>query len=191
MHAKQKSESWTDDEHDLRSTEAILDYAWRSYQRKQEAFDKLDSKATTLAGFIGIIIALSGGLLSKTAFSSADEGLQFVILAISARCFYSLVMMTLAVSFGYCLATLKIRRVFEPTSIKDMIAHYRTLGPLKTRKRKLLKDMIKTIRESENDFRRNNLSKSTYLQKAMNWLIYSLCMGLLGYIWYQVYASLI
>jgi hypothetical protein len=189
MHAKQKSEDWTDDEHDLRSTEAILDYAWRSYQIKQEAFDKLDSKATTLAGFIGIIIALSGGLLSKTMFSSADGRLQFVILAVSARCFYSLVMMTLAVSFGYCLATLKIRRVLEPTAIKDIVAHYRTLGPLKGRKRKLLKDMIKTIRESENDFRKSNVSKSIYLQKAMNWLIYSLCIGLLGYIWYQVYAS--
>jgi hypothetical protein len=141
------------DESDLLSTEAILEYAWKSFQIKLESFDKLDSKAATLAGFIGIIIV-----------------------------------MTLSVSFGYCLATLKVRKVLEPTSIEDMIKHYCSLGDINRRKRQLLKDMIKAIRNAENDFRKNNISKSMCLEKATNWLIYSLCIGLLGYLWYQIYT---
>jgi hypothetical protein len=176
------------DESDLLSTEAILEYAWKSFQIKLESFDKLDSKAATLAGFIGIIIALSVGLLKTDIFYPTKENMEFIILSISIRCFYLLVVMTLSVSFGYCLATLKVRKVLEPTSIEDMIKHYCSLGDINRRKRQLLKDMIKAIRNAENDFRKNNISKSMCLEKATNWLIYSLCIGLLGYLWYQIYT---
>ena len=172
MKDKPKPEEWTkEDESDLLSTEAILEYAWKSFQAKKESFDKLDSKAATLAGFIGIIMALSAGLFRTDIFNPKQETIEFIILAISIKCFYSLLIMILAVSFGYCLATLKVRKIVQPTGTEDMIKYYRNLGSFIKRKPKLLKGMINIIGEAENSFRENNLSKSEYLKIAENWLI--------------------
>lgn len=168
---------YPDDEKDIRCTEDILAYSWESYSRHIDNFDKLDSKAATLAGFIGVVLALAA---TKTD-SLADFPISSYVSA-GAFSLYTLLLPLLAVSFFFCMLVLRARRIENPTTIEDMIAHYRSLGPLDTRRRRLLKDMVKTISVAENSFRRNNVNKSRHLEHATLVLLLSLVTAVCAYV---------
>ncbi len=170
-------QQYSDDVEDNHCTEDLLSYSWESYRRHIDNFDKLDSKAATLAGFVGVIIALAAG--------RTDSIIDFPLstfLSVAAFFLYVILLLLLAASFLFCMLVLRARQIENPTTISDMIRHYRSLGTIGIRRRRLLKDMIKTISIAENSFRRNNRDKSRHLQQATKFLIASLMVGVCAYV---------
>jgi len=166
---------------DFGCSERLLDYALASYQRQLDNFDKLDTKAATFAGFIGVILAISVGFLEPTA-SVPDQHLFSVLCLLLSRVSYSTAVLTLAVAFTFCLCTLKARPNVQPASVQDMIGHYRGLRPIRAREKQLVKDMTKTLAEAETNRDQNNHSKSKFLQRATTFLFVALALGMLGYL---------
>lgn len=111
-----------------------------------------------------------------------EYGNKYDYLQLVASIAYSSMIIMLAASFGFCLATLKTRIIVNPTSIKDMIKHYRSLGEFEKRERQLVKDMVKTISQAEASFKKNNVNKSIHLRRSLDLLFVALILGMIGYI---------
>lgn len=164
---------------DLQNTETILEYAFGAYQRSVDNFNALDSKASTLAGFIGLILTLAGGLWAVR--NNQPSAVAANISALSIQIAYSATVLTLAAAFLCCLLTLRARKNLLPPLTGDVISRYQNLGAPEHRRRKLLKILIVTLQEAEKHRAINNQAKSSHLQRATGFLFLAVTFGMAGY----------
>lgn len=164
---------------DLQNTKHILEYARFSYQLRLDNFDKLDSKAATMAGFIGIVIAISSTVIGSKVLLAPN--LSPYTQTFSVFLFASTMLM-LFTAFAFCLLALKARPNCNPTNIEGIIRNYRAMGKLIKREKQLLKDLVNTIKLAENNRMANNQTKSSHLQTATNYLFVALGCAIFCYI---------
>ena len=165
---------------DLENTETILEYALGAYQRSVDNFNALDSKASTLAGFIGLILTLAGGLWAVQ--NNQTSPVEMDISTIFIQFAYCAAVLTLGAAFICCLLTLRARKNLMPPLIGDVIARYQELGAPEHRRRKLLKAIIVTMQEAEMHRTTNSQAKSYHLQHATGFLFAALAFGMTGYL---------
>ena len=165
---------------DLENTETILEYALGAYQRSVDNFNALDGKASTLAGFIGLILTLAGGLWAVQNNQPAPAPVDAPTLL--AQLTYSAAVLTLAASAFCCLLTLRTRRNLIPPATGDVISCYQDLGAPESRRRQLIKTLIVSVWEAERKWTVNNQSKSSHLQHAIGLLFCAFAFGMAGYL---------
>ncbi|MHC4098411.1 MAG: hypothetical protein ACYSWZ_11965 [Planctomycetota bacterium] len=171
---------------DLLSTELLLSYAYEALRRQTDIFDRIDSKAVSIAGFSGIIFALAT-LFTKNLFLQTEEKtVSEIFFAAGVQVSFVLLIVSLACSFGYCISALAVRQVKETWSIKKTIEHYKSSGPLESRRRPLLKTLVVIISKTEENLRSNNSVKAVKIRKATNYLRISLITGVGGFVLYVI-----
>ncbi|MFU8781212.1 MAG: hypothetical protein ACNA71_09355 [Kiritimatiellia bacterium] len=165
---------------DLENTETILEYALGAYQRSVDNFHALDGKASTLAGFIGLILTLAGGLWAVQNKQPSPSSMDLPTLLVQLA--YSATVLLLAASAFSCLLTLRTRKNLIPPATGDVISCYQDLGAPESRRRQLIKTLIVSLWEAEKQWTINNQSKSCHLQHAINLLFCAFGCGMTGYL---------
>lgn len=165
---------------DLENTETILEYALGAYQRSVDNFNALDGKASTLAGFVGLVLTLAGGLWAVQNNQPSPAHMDIPTLSIQFA--YCASVLTLGAAFVCCLLTLRARKNLMPPLIGDVIGCYQELGAPENRRRKLLKTIIVTMQEAERYRTTNNQAKSSHLQRATDFLFVALAFAMTGYL---------
>jgi len=174
------NEIWTDAQ-DLSTAARLLEYAWNSYNHVVDIFDKIDAKATSLAGFTGIIMTLSGGLLASGLFSDTNPKEMCAFLAPISRVLYAIFFSSLSATFAFCLATLSTRSSAMPSSAAAVVQKFRNTVPLETREQQVVKDMVNSISIAETSRRNNNTIKSKHLKHAFASMVASFIAGITGF----------
>jgi|GEM_PF-4751950 len=101
--------------------EAVLAYAWQSFNNRVSHFDKLDSKAATLASFVGISISLGVGFAGHLPPAISVSWVDKAVAAL-------LLLMLLVALFLFLLA-LQTRAVKDMLPTSDLIRYLRTVRP--------------------------------------------------------------
>ena len=108
-------------ETDTRLADLVYDYAWRNVERSTEYFGRIDTKATTLTGIVGVtltILVSSAGV----AFPEARWGDGLAMIAQAA---YALSVVSFLVSLAWGIVALSLRDTTDIPFIRDLIAEYR------------------------------------------------------------------
>ncbi len=127
----------------------LLEYAVGAYERQVSNFDRLDTKAATFAGFIGIILTVSIGpfgqaWLDKTIARPVIEGVIVWGLLAATGVF-------LAAALLFSLLTLRLRNTGQPLTAHQAIALYRNLGQPSLREQRLLKQLTLALARAEDE----------------------------------------
>ena len=163
-------------EDDLKSAETILSYALISYQRYVNQFEKLDTKAATIAGFTGIIITISTGLigaLSPTKSQISSEQFPKFLIII-----FLFLLISLFVSFAFSISSIAVRRFKDISSISNVLKNFKTIERNKYRRRRLIKRIILNISKAEDSIIKKTTKKAKHLKRATFFLFISLAFGI-------------
>lgn len=126
--------------YDLECVEILHKYSEFSLKSHIENFNTLDSKASTLAGFIGIVIALSAAFLSTNFHYLGESNISTLKwLPSIINVLFPISVISLFLAFLFCLITLQVCNIKSSAKIDVMISHYKKLGDFQSRKPQLLK----------------------------------------------------
>jgi len=169
---------------DRKSSLIILEYSKYCHSHESDQFDKLDSKSATLAGFTGIIIALSTsltGILFSEESSILTCSLENWII-ILLKIFFVLVLTLLLISFFFFIQALRLRNVDDIMPISKLIFTYKNLGTILSRRRKLTKLIIKNISKSEKSIRAQHIQKSQKIKIGTTFLLLSIIVSFISFV---------
>lgn len=158
----------------------LADYAQTAYANRVGTFDRIDAKASAMAGFIAVAITLASigsGAPSKDAAACDDVE----ALLVAAHVCYALAVVLLVIAFGYCLGALHPRQTRNPARVLEVRQRsQRAAGA--HREAALLQDVVKTLQEAEEDWGARAEEKAKPLQMAMGVLGAAVVAGALGYL---------
>lgn len=178
---------------ELTESEIILEYAYKAYSKEINSFDKLDTKAAALVGLIGIIITLAAGA-SKYLFLSKDsiplELIDFIIWFL-IRSSYLIFLTILVFALLRFINTLKIRSIRTTASAKKVVEHFRGLQNNDLRGPQLIKLLIKNIAKVEKELRRSNRLKADDMAIGVSYLLISVYIGIVGFLFHIISLILI
>jgi hypothetical protein len=107
---------------DARLADLVYDYSWRSVERSTEYFTRIDTKATTLTGIVGVILTI----LLSSADAAFPEGRWSNGPALFAQAAYALSAIFLVVSLARGIEALSLRDTKDIPFIRDLIAEYKS-----------------------------------------------------------------
>jgi hypothetical protein len=151
---------------DARLTEIAYRHAELAVQRATDHFARLDTKATTLAGIVGLITTV---LLSVAANAFQQQRLSSWLVWASAVLFlFSLAM--LFISIGYCISALRVRDIQDVPLIRDVLEGVRLLDRRPGDDVLLKKRLLIPLSRVDHGFAIAAQQKATRLQRATSWL---------------------
>ena len=190
MSEKNKIFDSDDYEESKKIIQTILDFSWNKYNNQNDYYDSLDQKATTLAGFIGIVLtlltALSNSVFSMTIY--LDNKLQIEVLIL--KLILLLIFVLLILAFLFAIFSLRVKLLSNPSNINEIIKYnkkLKSIDNLKKRHKQLLVGIIKTLSRSEISIHNCNLKKSKAIKTVTALLISAVIFGFIEIIIYFFY----
>lgn len=170
-----------DYEESKRLLQTIVDYAWNKYHKQHEHFDRLDQKATTLAGFIGVILtivtAFANTILNISIYS--QNCILYHILML--KLLLLIIILLLILSFYLSINAIRVRSLTDPSSIEELLNYNLKLMTIKNihkRHKQLLVGITKTLSRAEKSISLSNSKKSFLIKKVTLLLIIAVFLGL-------------
>lgn len=105
-------------------SELMLDYAWRSFDRATNYFARIETKATTMAGLVGVMLTIVAACASQI-FPNATFGIGKI--TIIAQSLYLIGVGCLICAFLLCAYSLRLLGTWEIPDTKDIIATRQSL----------------------------------------------------------------
>lgn len=190
MSEKNKIYDSDDYEESKNLIQTIVEFSWNKYNNQNDYFDSLDQKATTFAGFIGIILtiltAFSNSIFSLPSY--LDSQLQIEVLFLKLILLLIFVLLVLALLFA--ILSLRVKILSNPSNINEIIKYYRQLKSiqnLKKRHKQLLVGITKTLSRSEISIHNCNLKKSKAIKTVTALLIFAVIFGFIEILIYFHY----
>ena len=190
MSEKNKIFDSDDYEESKKIIQTILDFSWNKYNNQNDYYDSLDQKATTLAGFIGIVLtlltALSNSVFSMTIY--LDNKLQIEVLIL--KLILLLIFVLLILAFLFAIFSLRVKLLSNPSNINEIIKYnkkLKSIDNLKKRHKQLLVGIIKTLSRSEISIHNCNLKKSKAIKTVTALLIFAVIFGFIEILIYFHY----
>jgi hypothetical protein len=159
------------DKSDQALTEDLLEYSWKALGRATDHFGRIDSKATTLAGFIALIVTA----LTKIASDAFTFPAPFGAISALRWGAFMLLVASLLWTFGCCVYALSLRRLTQIPRSRKMVGFSMTLSATSASHRRLLKLFVNQIATAEDDL----YSALLYKEKAVGRSLYGLWVALI------------
>ncbi len=150
----------TSDDHDLNATETLLAYAWKSLESAGQHFTRIDTKAASLAGFVGVSATV---LVAVSAFPA-----PFVTsyLFVISRFTFFMLLGSLFTAFAFCLLALYPRRIVQLPRIPKLVGLLMRMDADKYAARLLQKQIVNQIAVTEDSIYSATQAKEQWLQRA-------------------------
>jgi hypothetical protein len=152
----------TSDDHDLKATEGLLAYAWKSLESAGQHFTRIDTKAASLAGFVGVsatvLVAVSRAAFPASFVSSC--------LYITSRFAFFVLLGSLFAAFAFCLLALYPRRIVQLPRIPRLVGIFIRMDADKYALRQLQKHIINQVAVTEGSIYEATRAKERWLQRA-------------------------
>lgn len=161
------------DDQDLKTTEALLAYAWKTLDYAAQQFARIDSKAASLAGFVGVSATVLVAV-SRAAFPSPDP---VSCLYAASRIGLVLLLLSLLLAFAACLCALFPRQLTQLPRIPMLVGMFISSAPTKKGHRTLLKQTINQAAVTEASIYTATARKERWLTKAAIALWFALAFG--------------
>ena len=168
--------SETKENDNIKRNDLIFDLIKRRFDSEIERTNNLDGKASSLVGFISIVVGLvlgNGSLLSGADTFDLNILLSNYIIAI----FYFVGVAFLLLSVGSALVALKIRRWSTVPNVETLINEYTDKAYEEVLKRNA-GEMAKAVIESQNQ----NENKAKFVKLSWNFLLVGLIIVFLAVI---------
>lgn len=166
--------NWTDeDEQDLKTTEALLAYAWKTLDYAAQQFARIDSKAASIAGFVGVSATVLVAV-TRSAFPSPEPA---SCLYTASRIGLVLLILSLLVAFAMCLCALFPRQFTQLPRIPRLVGEFIASNATKQTHRMLLKQTINQAALTEESMYSAAGRKEVWLRRAAKALWFALAFG--------------
>jgi hypothetical protein len=152
---------------DARLTDVAYQHAQFAVQRSTEHFARLDTKATTLSGIVGVITTV----LLAVAPSAFWHAISLSRFLLASAVFIVIALASLFGSMGFCIAALRIRQVQDVPSIREVLEALRTFERNRGDDIVLKKRLLLPLSRVDYGFAFEAQQKAHHLRVATNWLI--------------------
>lgn len=179
--------NWTEsDEQDLKTTEALLAYAWKTLDYAAQQFARIDSKAASLAGFVGVSATILVAV-SRATFPTPEP---VSCLYTASRLGLLSLLLSLLVAFAMCLCALFPRRFTQLPRIPKFVGEFISCAATKQGHRTLLKQIINQAAVTEDSIYSATAIKEGWLRRAAVALLFALSFGTISCFLFTIDTSI-
>lgn len=170
------------DDDDLKATEVLLAYAWKSFEAAGQHFTRIDTKAGSLAGFVGVSATILVSVSRVILPMCPDHGWIYV----SSRCAFALLLTSLFIAFALCLRALYPRRLTQLPQVPIIVGLFFKMDADKRGVRQLQKHIISQIGLAEGSIYEATRQKEGSLRRAASALWSALAFAIICFVSYSI-----
>lgn len=153
-------------ETDARMTDVLYEFCLTAIDRSTDHFARIDSKATTLASVVGVIITL----LFTIAASAFPDGLFASGFGCASQILFIVTIMLLFTSLGFCIRALWLRNLRDVPLIREVVESVRHSERKPGDEVALKKHLIGPFSRVDHSFCMEASFKTADIRAATSWL---------------------